>query len=217
MGGAGIVADRERGHPCQCGERRKIGAADEVEAIGADVADRAGDRLFAGNPSHDGQQPSPVQSARQLAVIGRGPTLFGPVRRRSWDQHREVPAGNDFRQGPDRGQPRRCRRGIDPGHQQLLGLPVHRVLPVALEVGVGMGAAGNDPRPFRHRPRPKQPGIERGAVGGLEIIDPIEAALPQHAAQREQALEDRARAAAGRSKCRRTAPSAPRNRHRALS
>src|SRR5438128_2251162 len=63
------------------------------------------------------------------------------------------------------------------------------VAPVSLPIGMRVGTAPHDPGPFRHSPRPEQPGKHAGPVRGLKIVDPVEAAAPQHPAERNPATE----------------------------
>ena len=64
MGGAGVVADGQRGCPRQCGQPGDLGAPDQIDGIGADRTDRAPERLLAGDADDDRQirgAPKPVR------------------------------------------------------------------------------------------------------------------------------------------------------------
>ena len=110
-------------------------------------------------------------------------------RRGAGDQQGEPPSGQRRRQRSRRGQPRRQRDRVDSRHQQLLGLAVHRVLAVAPAIGVRMRAMPRRPRPFGRPARPQQPEIEIRPVGGLKIVDPVEAFAAQHMAQSQPARD----------------------------
>src|SRR5882724_2058269 len=59
------------------------------------------------------------------------------------------------------------------------------MLRMAPEIGVGVGAVPGDPGPFRSMTRQKQPRVKARAIRGLEIVNPIEGAIAQGAAQRK--------------------------------
>ena len=72
---------------------------------------------------------------------------------------------------------------MNPCHQQLLGLLVDRVLPVAVEIGVRVRASRSNARPFRPAVAGEQPQIARRTLRGLQIVNPVEPAAAQLPAQ----------------------------------
>ena len=183
----GVVADRQHRPLGQRSDRLDVGAADEVDRFRADFADSGPERSLAARPDHDRGVAGTAQCFGQHSISSRRPPLGGVARRGAGHHQHKLPPDEIERQLAIERRQHRKRGRMDPGHQQLFGLLVDRVLTVAVEIGVGMRAAPGDARPFRHRTRAKQLCVDRGPLGGLQIVNSIKAALAQTATQGQPA------------------------------
>jgi len=73
---------------------------------------------------------------------------------------------------------------VNSSHQQLFSLFVDRVLRIASKIGMRVRAMPGDPGPFRRRGGEEQPRVKARTIRCLKIINSVEAATAQDAAER---------------------------------
>jgi pimeloyl-ACP methyl ester carboxylesterase len=171
--GPGVVAHGERGVGGEGTEISEAGPADEVDGRGRGRANGRSERLFGVGADQNRRQAQSHEVLREGREPLGGPALGGPVQGRTRNEERI--ALRQIEAAAASCEPGEVGRWevTDSRHRQLFALALERVHAVAPGIGVRMGGAASDSRPWR----PAGPAeILAGARGGLQVVNEIEAA-----------------------------------------